>query len=1027
MRAKRCVELLVGSAFAAVHSPRKYLHRLKNCTNLYSDQTSRSYNLNDSDGEIVSFGPFRLSRSLRTIEKDGVRLALGDRALDILIVLVERAGQIVSHREIISRAWRELVVNPSNLRVHMTGLRKALGDREANTRYIANVAGQGYCFVAPIVRESEPPLARGPQYPCGAARQRLVLPPVLARMVGRDAAVRTVASDLITDRFVTIIGPGGMGKTTVAVAVAHALLQEFSDAVCFVDIGAAAHPSLITTTIAASLGLTVQSSDVSATLLQCLKSLRVLLILDNCEHVIDSVASLAEQIYKEAPGVHILATSREALRVEGEHVYWLPPLSSPPREPGLSAAHALTFPAVRLFVERAGASGHRFELRDEDALTVAQICGRLDGIALAIEFAAGRVGTHGIATTAKLIDKRLSLHWQGRRTAIPRHQTLHALLDWSYGSLSDSERQMLRRLSIFVGTFTIGGAQTVALDGPRDESGAMNTVDSLVAKSLVSSVSTEEGVTRYRLLETTRTFALHQLKQSGESEAVALRHARYFAALLAGFGDGNALHRPTRGLSLAEHLGNVRACLEWCFEEGEMGSAARTEARDGGLAIELAVSAAPLFLELSLLNECHKWSLAGLALLNENSRGGRQEMVLQEARAISSTWTLGDGGGALAAITRALEIASTMGETTRRLRLLVGSHIFLVRVGKIRESLRVAQELDSAAGSATDRSQKIIAHWLLGSSNHFLGNQATAREHFERGFASPVALNAELFGLDHRIRALITFGRVLWLSGSAENAFETSSRAIAEAEKLSKPLEVCFSLLYSVPVFLWCGDLGTAHDVLERLKAHPNWHALPSLHATALALQGELFVAQGRLEEGIVFLRSAINTMEAEQQTLLVLRTTCVLAEALFMVGQWSEAIAVTDGAIAAAGDGSGTLEFPELLRIRADILLSGKVIDESQAELLLTEAMAAARRQTSRAWELRAAMSIARLLIGQGRTGEAHELLSTLYAHFTEGFETKDLQAARLLLEGLEEPNGSRAQMDSLARDRLNPHRLAI
>src|SRR5262249_40419778 len=306
-------------------------------------------------------------------------------------VLAERPGAVVSHRELLARVWRDLVVEPSNLRVHINGLRRALGqapgddDSDGKERYIANVVGQGYSFVAPIRRESallRPPQL--PEYPCGTARQRLVLPTVLARMVGRDEVVHAIAADLIVERFVTIIGPGGMGKTTVAVSVANALLEEFGGAVCFVDVGAITDPKLVVTTIASTLGLTIQTEDVLPALMLCVRTLRVLLVLDNCEPVIDAAATLAERIFQEAPGVHILVTSREAMRVEGEHAYWLPPLDSPASDSSVDAANALRFPAVKLFLERAAASGCRFDLSDADAPIVAGICQRLDGIPLAI-------------------------------------------------------------------------------------------------------------------------------------------------------------------------------------------------------------------------------------------------------------------------------------------------------------------------------------------------------------------------------------------------------------------------------------------------------------------------------------------------------------------------------------------------------------------------------------------------------------------------------------------------------------------
>jgi predicted ATPase len=240
-------------------------------------------------------------------------------------------------------------------------------------------------------------------------------------------------------------------------------------------------PKLVPATIASTLGLTIQTDDVLPALLECLRTLRVLLVLDNCEHVIDASATLAELIFKEIPGVHILATSREALRVEGEHVHWLPPLESPAPGSSLKAADVREFPAVKLFMERAAASGSRFDLSDADAAAIAGICGRLDGIALAIELAAGRVASHGIRGTADLLEKGLGLHWQGRRTAQPRHQNLQALLDWSYGQLNGAEQAVLRRLSVLVGAFTVDAAQAVGSDGALDETQVVDAVDHLVA------------------------------------------------------------------------------------------------------------------------------------------------------------------------------------------------------------------------------------------------------------------------------------------------------------------------------------------------------------------------------------------------------------------------------------------------------------------------------------------------------------------------------------------------------------------
>src|SRR6266481_3948865 len=282
--------------------------------------------------------------------------------------------------------------------------------------------------------------------------------------------------------------------------------------------------------VASALGIMMQAQDPFLSLLAFLGDRRVLLVLDNCEHVIDAAAALVEPIVSEAPQAHILATSREALRVEGEHVHLLYPLDGPLEDVGLTAAEAVTFPAVQLFMERATASGNRLELSDADAQIVAGICRRLDGIALAIELAASRVSSHGIRGTAELLDNRFKLLWQGRRTALPRHQTLKAMLDWSYNLLRERDRLVLCRLSAFVGVFTLKAALTVAGTETNDAEVA-DAVASLVAKSLISPTTIGES-TYYRLLDTTQAYAAGKLTDHGEADNAARRHAIYYSSYL---------------------------------------------------------------------------------------------------------------------------------------------------------------------------------------------------------------------------------------------------------------------------------------------------------------------------------------------------------------------------------------------------------------------------------------------------------------------------------------------------------------
>jgi predicted ATPase len=497
---------------------------------------------------------------------------------------------------------------------------------------------------------------------------------------------------------------------------------------------------------------------------------------------------------------------------------------------------------------------------------------------------------------------------------------------------------------------------------------------------------------------------MEKLEESGEKQAIALRHAKYFASLL-GRLDSPVSHAAR---SLGEHLGNVRAALEWVFSDGDTAGGPRVAgsmgalARYPSLAIDLTVGSVPIFQELSLLGECHKWSAAALGQLGEPMRGSRQEMVLQEAVAVSSTWTRGNGDDVRAAIRRALEIAHSRGDTSTRLRLLAGLHMVLLRAADIRGSLAVAAELESVARTATDASYSVVADWLLGCSHHFMGNQSAARQHLQRGLARSGHLSAQLFGLDYRLRALIVFQRVLWLTGFPDRALEVAREAICDAEASNKPLNICFSCLYTTPVFLWCGDLDAAHDVLVKLMTHPNWHALPSLHATAFALQGELVIRQGESQRGLDLLRSALPMMRADRQTIQLARASCALAEGLAAAGQLSEALAVIDNAIAEAEAGTETSQFPELLRVQADILVSVPSADEARAEAVIMRALEEARRQDALAWELRTTMTLARLRVKQNRGQEGRELVSSVYGRFTEGFETRDLKTAVQVLRSL-------------------------
>jgi DNA-binding winged helix-turn-helix (wHTH) protein len=336
------------------------------------------------DEGAISFGPFRLSAAQRLLLDGDKPVRLGSRAFDILATLVERAGEVVGKDELIARAWPQTFVDDSNLKIQVSALRRALGDGQGGHRYVATIPGRGYNFVAPVRFEKSP---QAPLPATTALASAHNLPLAATRMIGREEAVAALVSRLSRQRLVTIVGPGGIGKTTLALAVAERMIAGCEHGVWLVDLAPLSDPRLVASAVATVLGVEIRSEDPLPCLLAALRDERRLLLLDNCEHVIDAAASLVTAVLGGAPGITVLATSREPIGIVGEHEYRLGPLSSPQPSSGLTAAEAEAFPAVQLFVERATAVVDDFALTDANAPFIAGICQRLDGLPLAIEFA----------------------------------------------------------------------------------------------------------------------------------------------------------------------------------------------------------------------------------------------------------------------------------------------------------------------------------------------------------------------------------------------------------------------------------------------------------------------------------------------------------------------------------------------------------------------------------------------------------------------------------------------------------------
>jgi predicted ATPase len=939
--------------------------------------------------DILSFGPFSLVASERLLTKDGVPVELSGRPFDILLALLSRPNEIVSKNDLMTQVWPGVTVEEGSLRFHIANLRKALGDGKDGARYIATESGRGYCLVAPVSRSGE---QAQPSTVPGTAFRHANLPGRLTGMIDREDDLQKLPARLHAARFVTIVGSGGVGKTTLAVAIGHQLMEAFAGAVLFVDLGMVSDPDLVPTVVASMLGLSVRSDNATPNLVAYLRDRRMLLILDTCEHLVDAVAGLATAIFAAAPQVHILATSRETLQVEGEHVYWMAPLACPPEDTVPTAAVAQTFPAIQLFVERALASGAQLNFGDAEAAIVVGMCRKLDGVALAIELAARRVEAYGLHQTAALLDQRLTLLWVGPRTAPPRQKTLHATLDWSYSLLSEVERSVLRRLAMFVGHFTLDAALDVVTSATLKQSVVLGAIDSLVAKSMVATRPIG-AMMRYRLLDTTRAYALEIGMDEAELANLAARHATYYQRWL----EQTATEWATSstGTERAEHFGglnNVRAALEWCF--GKYG--------DVAIGVRLAAAAAPVFLAMSLLPECYRWSERAILALVDATRGESEEMHLQASLGVASMHMYGPSDTARSALSRGLAIAEARGNVPNQVGLLGTLSMFHTRFGEFKIALDYAKRTRAVAGNVEPSTTTALAQSTLGRALHFMGNHGSARAELDAAFQHWTHAQQTYLGFDDRILVSLGLARTLWVQGYPAQSIERARQTITAAEQSTNPASLAVALAWVPDIFVWTGDLRSAEEHADRLISHAQSHSLgPYLHV-GRGYKGTLAIRRNDAKRGVETLRDCLERLHAVRYEMRNTEFRIVLAQGLVAIGQVGEGKTLIDETIRLVQENGDLFFMPEALRVKGCVLLSMPEPQIDEAEACFTKSLEWSRRQGAHAWELRTATDLADLLANQGRPESARSLLKPAFEQFAEGFDTADLTAARSLLSAL-------------------------
>ncbi len=944
---------------------------------------------------VYASAGWEIDLARRELRSSGVPVPLGGRAFEIVAELVQSGGELVSKTDLAERVWPRTFVEEGAIRVHIAAIRKAFG---ADRDMLSTAVGRGYRLLGTWqVRHDSTPAAQAAVAPMQARVDPVLtnLPVARFDLIGRASAIPYLRDLLSAYRVVTLTGPGGIGKTTLALEVARSIFQDLQGGSLLVELASLSNPDLVPSALASVLGLKLDGEEISAeSVARAIGAREFLLVLDNCEHVVDAVANLTEAIVSRCPRTTVLATSREVLRVHGEHVFRVPPLTVPPDtrvEPNGALDHA----AVELFIARAGALGSDFKPNEENFSAIASICRRLDGIPLAIEFAAAHAVMMGPPEIAALLDDRFKFLTTGRRTALPRHQTLRATLDWSYDLLPETEARVLRHLAVFAGDFLLDAAIVVA----GAAASVTDHLANLVAKSLV--VADVRGQTpHYRLLDTTRIYALEKLRGGGEYREAARRHAEYYRDFFAQAEAESESKPQAEWLAIyGRHIDSVRASLNWAF------------APDGDpqIGVALTATAVPLWVQLSLLGECRERAQLALASLGNGAAAtARLRMQLSAALGWSLMYGVGRAREAGPAWATTLELADQLDDREYRLRALWGLCIDQFNNGEIRKALEFAHRFVEGAANSTDPIDGVMADRLLATALHYLGDQKSARHHIERVLVHLADLTLKprivRFRFDLRVSTHYFQARILWLQGFADQALRAVERNIEEGRASGHALTFCSVLGQAAcPIAFLAGDLDAAERYCAALLDHTERHPIRLWNLWARCFKGIVMVKRGDIAAGLEVLRSELGRAGEARFLPRFLLSHGELAACLGEAGEVAQGLATVDEALGRCEARDERWYVAELLRIKGELLLrETEHRSISAAEQCFGDALELARRQGALFWELRSALSLARLRIGQERRGDARAVLAPAYEKFAEGFEIADLRKAGAMLEQL-------------------------
>jgi predicted ATPase/class 3 adenylate cyclase len=825
-------------------------------------------------------------------------------------------------------------------------------------------------------------------------------------IIGREAELEEILNRLNSEgvRLLTLTGPGGIGKTRMALQAAAELIDRFEGGVFFVDLAPIRDPESVPVAIAQTLGLR-QTSDrpLLDEIKEQLRARKMLLVLDNFEQVTGAAWQVVE-LLRDCPQLKLLVTSREALHVRGEYVFPVPPLGLPRidlKQPPL--AQLTQYEAVRLFIERAQAVKPDFKVTNENAPAVAEICWRLDGLPLAIELAAARIRLFSPQALLERLGSRLKLLRGGARDLPVRQQTMRDAIDWSYELLDAGEQRLFELLSVFPGGCSFEAVEGAASGIERlDETGVdiLDGLASLLEKSLIRQVDQDNGERRLLMLETIREYAAERLDEDPEFGAAARRaHAVYFAGFAQGQWErltGQA--REAALEALVSDIENVRTA--WVYWVGERDLEQLNRFVDS----------------LWLLYDARGWYHAAVNLANDllnilsstPSTPGRvqQEIMLQTSLARALLAIKGYTPEVEAAYTRALELSQAAGEIPQLFPVLRGLASLYNFLAEFEKAAHMGERMLSLAEHLDDARMRVEGHLVLGYNIAFQGNVKLGLEHLDKALAGydPERLRTRGFALgnDPGVVGLSVSALLLWMQGFTDRALERANAAVALANRLNHPYSKAYALFHTTLLHLRRREVELAHERAQAVLDIAEEHEFQVWSAVATCLDGAALAGLGQPEEGMaqvqqgLRLYQGLNTPPVFWPNLLYIQ-----AEVYAQVGQADQGLAVLDRALEIIGPDSEGIESAEFYRLKGELLLALSPDQAPEAEAWLHRAVELAQKLDLPMLELRAAMSLSRLWKDQGKAhlAQGRQLLSEAYEKLSEGFTTADLIEAKELL----------------------------